>query len=465
MSRTVISVHPTEAEDEHIFFLDEAPATHSGAGTCKKLKLSGADKAFERLRLNPLQLGAVESAGRAIYEALKAHGAVGEALKDALKADRADPNNQERPIFLELNSPNAENIPWETLWAEPVRFLALDDDKRWPLGRLTTTTVPIREIRRNAEPRLKITAILAAAGVDPVEEWNSLFDSLDPLGNNVHLQVLVSRDELRDLVNQKIQQAPDKISVAFVGDRRNLLLKIVGFGPNVVHFFCHGNATDRPHLEIENRTDYIRSRTTGSVLLEVAELKELARLDTLWLVTLNCCRGASPSASIQSLASSLVREGLPAVVGMREAVDVADANLFTRSFYEALLGQLMPILAQHAAGAKSILVPQTIWAAALHAPREQLVHQQLGGRLHVEAAASTLAWTLPVLYAHQAKLLLSSLGNERVLDESKRVELRTYLSLFKVQRTLAEVQQTPPEQLVLLDNKIRDVEAQLYEPI
>jgi hypothetical protein len=229
-----------------------------------------------------------------------------------------------------------------------------------------------------------------------------------------------------------------------------------------VHFFCHGTAGASATIEVETRIDRQTERTAGSLVIEASQLTGLSGLETVWLATLNCCRGAQ-GGKVNSFAKSLVENGMPAVIAMREAVAVAEAHAFTRAFYESLLTELATdIFPQR--NVPSIQVPETFWARTLHGPRQKLVELKAAGRAPSEAAACCPEWTLPVLYVNRAELRLQPRGRARPLPEEDAARYRATLSLLRSSRSLQAYNRAPRSTLDVLDAKIAELETQLYLP-
>jgi hypothetical protein len=293
------------------------------------------------------ELAAADSAtririyGRALWDRLSEHQAVNAALTTVLGV----PNGQVSPIYFELLDRRAERFHWETLCDNHDRFLALD--RRWPIGRIAEPNRDLPSVRDFAPP-LRVMAVLSALGARGEQEWNAILTAVrDSLGGPVPLRVhvLVSEpalyEQIRPLAAADVRDRPvdggthSWLSASVVPDRDvDLLREIDVFAPHVLHVFCHGSAAhEQPQLEFAAPLDWEDRPPTGSVVVTVDELANRPALTSMLLVVLNCCEGATPTQDVHSLAASLVANGLPAAVGMREPVDVLAAYEFSRSFY------------------------------------------------------------------------------------------------------------------------------------
>jgi tetratricopeptide (TPR) repeat protein len=117
----------------------------------------------------------------------------------------------------------------------------------------------------------------------------------------------------------------------------------------VVHLSCHGDdgwkpdrgAEPRPVLWLEDAEGQGRPTTSG-------ELVELLAATPPWLLMLSAClsaRGGDGEAVTHSLASGLVRSGLPAVLGWDGSVADVAATAFAETFYGELARRRPPALA------------------------------------------------------------------------------------------------------------------------
>jgi hypothetical protein len=236
------------------------------------------------------------------------------------------------------------------------------------------------------------------------------------------------------------QTADPRIEVAVIdGDEEALVRAISDFEPAILHFFCHGTTTPAAYLEVGNQATH----DLGDEPLYLSH-DEIRRVSgSLLLVTLNACEGAAPVPDSHSLALAMAAKGgVPVVVGMREAIDAEDANLFTGAFYQALLQELHRTLSNPQAEPLN-------WPALLRAPRDRLAHRQGGPPL--TAAAAHKRWSLPVLYMRPEELRIRRDGTMEQLGELQT--LRSLRGRFS--------KDSPPEMLAEIDRRIAELEKAL----
>jgi hypothetical protein len=436
MSRTTIRIEQFGMESPRILFRIHEPANVPQADILQELNCNVSVPPFTDLAAQKLseanpQGSLVRDVGTALYERLSVHPGVKAALDRIPNAMLDDPC----PIYLQLTTPAAEVLPFEALFLPNHRFLALDD--RSPIVRVAMANATSGVIERLCDVPLRVAAVISAAErpVYEEEEWRFFYQAFKESSVDFKLLVLVGRAVLRDTIAQT--QDP-RITVAMIdGDEEALVRRISDFAPAVLHFFCHGNTTaPEAYLEVGNQAthdlgdeplylshDHIR-RVSGSLLL----------------VTLNACEGAAPVPNSHSLALAIAAKGgVPVVVGMREAIDARDANLFTGAFYQALLQELHRALSN----------PQSElpnWPALMRAPRDRLAHRQ--GGPPVEAAAAHKRWSLPVLYMRPEELRLRRSGTLEQLGELQA--LRSLRGKFS--------KNSPPEMLAEIDKRIAELE-------
>jgi CHAT domain len=245
-------------------------------------------------------------------------------------------------------------------------------------------------------------------------------------------------------------------------DQDTMLHRLEAFAPNIVHVFCHGSNDPLPQLEIETRTDFVAATGRGSIRLDPMAMRPLAEASSLWLIVLNCCKGAAAGSNLHSLARTLVACGAPAVVAMREAVTVLDANLFTRAFYRTLLPALECELTSRGmttAGAMGHPIPDPLWVDALFEVRRTLSTDAKRN------ANSSPEWTYPVAYVNRDELRIVRATPPVHLDEETQRTLRA--TLDELQRIRAPFLTAQPPQKVSVatfTRAINDLRQQLGLP-
>jgi len=362
----------------------------------------------------------VRTVGTAIHAALSEHPGVKEALD---RAAHTAPGAR-HPIHLLTAALDAEVFPWEALHHPKGHFLGLDP--RFAIARAISTGGGALE--RTHDVPLRMTAILAAADRDAHGEWHALRDAITVAGLEVHLTLFVAHDDLEaDVLGGehgwvRVLRVPPT--------KEELIAALKHSRPQILHVYSHGTAQSGGFIEIA---------TPGSAAgfndqLLYLEARHLAALQTdVWLITLDACEGATPSAGVHSLAYTMVECGVPAAIGMREVIDSADANVFCRAFYTEAFGALAHELLP---GTRVTLD----WARFVAAAREALC-ARLPGPSSVTASKQK-SWTLPVLYRRAEELVVFTPSPTPTLDTDERDRLLGELEVFR--RALAELHPDNP---------------------
>jgi hypothetical protein len=226
-------------------------------------------------------------------------------------------------------------LPWELLCPSDERPLALSTHT--PLVR--SLDVPLPTDPRPFQPPLRILAVMS----NPVETA--------PL----HL------DEERARIEKSWARLPG-VTVDFLAPgnpsgkrpiRADLLKQLAAADYHVIHFMGHGD------FDPETGGVLILEHEDGSGdPLTSEELAAMLEDEPIRLVFLNACKtattgtksGAHPFAGI---ATSLIRDGVPAVVGMQFPISNEAAVNFAQTFYERI-AQRLPVDAAVAEGRKAL---------------------------------------------------------------------------------------------------------------
>jgi len=173
-----------------------------------------------------------------------------------------------------------------------------------------------------------------------------------------------------------------------------------------------------------------------------------------------------------------MQAGVPAVAGMRLPVSDTDANVFSKSFYRALMRLLAPIAGSRAS-------KELDWTQTLYDVRMALCEEHREAPTCEQEARSSREWTLPVLYLRPRPFMLRSraaaaptgpvsevigLWEERTrgapllraptLTDDQRTAAETELQLL---RSLADLGLgAPPQALQAYRDRISELERQLY---
>ncbi len=331
--------------------------------------------------------------GKRVKAALDGHPGVKSVLDQVFTAGP----DQVRPIFIKLNSGDAEALTWETLCDGKGRFVALD--RRWPIGRISVPTTGYGRRAAVFEEPVRILAVISAFGIaQQVKEWRHLYREARDLraqGLTIRLRVLCADAETRKAVDDACQVDGSWIEVGAIGQSsQQILQEISKWSPNLLHFFCHGvSRDDYQYLELARASDYLDDQAkAGSVRIPAGQLADLAgQLANPWLITLNCCSGGQAAGELQSMAHQVVAAGFPAAIAMLEPVEAADVHEFTRAFYGSLFAKLNRVR-------QALVASQRVpfeWAEPLYDARTAIssLHADVGPENSPE-------WALPLLYVN-----------------------------------------------------------------
>lgn len=383
-------------EGDETFWLDEKlPKAHSWVSlTCRP-----TESPFLEVRNGTLVPEQVRAAGIRLFENLSQHP----VIKARLSASTPHHGAPE-PIYLYLEATRAESLPWEALFDPgPLQpgFCALTDR---PIGRIVDSE-PDSVERLLADP-VRMAAVIAAAGVniDPMPEWEKLEQAINAAGFAIEITVFVARQSLKDHIDQL--QKPN-VTATFIVDREQLLADITSLAPNVVHFFCHGSAEYGSFLDIATHADDLAQSANGSIKLEGRDFAPQALRASLWLATINACEGAAlaPDDEETSLARSLVNNGVPVVVAMRERIDAAVAHVVAECFYSSFFAEIRRLLALPMPAGGGPLKETIEWADVLSGTRRRLTVWRNAALPPAQAAREAKEWTLPALYVRSASPL------------------------------------------------------------
>lgn len=485
MTRTVIRVLRVRNGKDNLVVLEQHPDTLLAGGSgvddsALELRITPADAPLKALEGCPGPM-LVRQAGRHLYRSLVRHRPIGTVLGALATLQPARPgaaDAQEYPIFFRVDSPELEGLPWEALCDPHDRFFSVDDHRQsyWPIGRIPSAARHGGAAERSIGPAPRVTLVLAAAGIPAAAhqaEFDAVCGALASTGAAV--QLLTSDAALLEHA-RRFTPAPASLEPHFIGTADELLTQIDLFQPNLVHFFCHGSSGDRPQLELETRIDRELGNPGGSLLLNATALLPLARCASVWLVTLNCCKGALATTTVRSVAHDLAAAGTPAVLAMREEIRVDDAPVFSRLFYTRLATETERYFrAQPDAleDGRLMALDDVVWTRSLRDGRQELIGH-VGERnrgdpgipspVLDDPAGCCAEWTYPVLYLHSGGLTLQARPAPRTLDPADAAELRSELDLLrKLQETWSR--SAPDGQARLreqVEARIRAVEDELY---
>lgn len=360
----------------------------------------------------PFSRDLVTAVGDSIRESLGKHQGISQAIDSAINTQA----HETWPVQFYMSGFTTESLPLETLHC-PNTFLALEP--RYSLSRVVQNTN--QALLRSYIQPLKMVAVIAAADREPLSEWHSIFDSIQDSKMDVELTVMLANDELQQVIEianldwVKIERIP--------GSANELVSKILHAQPQILHFFCHGEADQSGSLQIAT-PGLVSGVTDVPLFFEARHFTELR--NCVWLVVLNACEGATSTDGAQSLAFSLVDAGMPAAIGVREVVGTQDASKFCNSFYSAALRDL-----------KQQLVSNTKvtldWAPYVSRARAAMC-EAIPGPLS-QTAGSQKAWTLYVLYQREDLLEVQSAPD---IEGGDAVDIAELMGALQQARVLLE---------------------------
>jgi hypothetical protein len=336
-------------------------------------------------------------------------------LRDA--QDQAHASASGLRILLHLeNAPRLASRPWEFLYdPKPGQFMAMS--RKSPIVRFPDQQyTPIRDSLRIDLPLRMLIAMANPAdheklGLDPIDtqaEWVALQGALAGVLRSGHIVV-------------------ERLEPATLEELRRRTLR-QDF--HILHFIGHGFAGSG---NSDGELVFVDDYGSGHLITGYDLARELADRDTLRLVVLNCCHGASatrrdPSASA---ARRLVRIGIPAVIGMQFAISNTASTVFSRELYAALVAG-EPV------------------EAALAEARKAMDDK------------SGLEWATPVLYVQSAHGVLWQLpaGGEADQRAAEAAALKVH-TVDLIDRGDFNAARTNLERLRVLDPDDRQVEQDL----
>ena len=333
---------------------------------------------------------AVRLRGQCVRDALAKHPGVARML------DLLPGQTDVTPLYLILSEGEVELIGWETLCDPTDAFLSLDQDQRFPIGRIVEPSHDEARAPSSLRLPIRLMAIISALGADGRPEWEHLFEAVKAArgaGLEMQFRVLVGDPALRTLVDQAVTEAgnSDWLSVSHIDAKGSEVVQAISqWKPQIVHVFCHGDAEDTDQwLELATEVDYLQGATKGSTIVRASQLARMVDLlPNPWLLTLNACDTGRAASTINSMAHRMVRAGFPAAVAMLEPVNENDAHTVTRALY----GRMFQLLEQVSTTLKTAEEAPFEWLRPMSAVREALVED------HGADPTSAREWSLPVLY-------------------------------------------------------------------
>ena len=261
---------------------------------------------------NSEQLQAAQNMGRLLFDTV-----ITGAVKEKLNQARTDARGQETGVRVRLHLADDDqrllNLPWEFLCDPRGQFLSLSE---W---------TPIVRYIRSEEPPSALTflpplrVLVAISGAVP--------DGASQLDVDREWRLL-GEEALAESIRRGLV-AVDRVPASMPAIGRALRSSEY----HVFHYIGHsGFSQGASALWLED-AEGGEQAWPGNALGQ-----KLGPHRTLRLAVFNSCEGARQSATdhFAGIAPSLIRKGIPAVIGMQFAITDAAAILFSKSFYEAL---------------------------------------------------------------------------------------------------------------------------------
>lgn len=318
----------------------------------------------------------------------------------------------DRMVLIKCQSESVANtFPWEALH-DPQGFAALH--RQLPFVRLVKPKRTLVDVAFAGT--LRLVAVIGAAGEDGTTEWAALRQAMGAWQGDVDALVFVDTVDLRDKVNNG--DLPG-VAAELTPEAADLLLLRIGEHlPQVVHVFCHGNPDGGGQLEIANRLT-----ANGAAPLVIGAEELAPALASAWLVTLNACgSGGAVEPGSSSFACTLVEQGIPYVVGMRQRVGADVAHAFAGAFMSGAFAEFDRAWKGQAATWTPNFGP------ALTSARNRIVADAGLTRL---SAGEQKAWTLPIMCAAATPLrvaLRQAADPAAIARQAELAQLRDFLA-------------------------------------
>ena len=238
-------------------------------------------------------------------------------VRSVFAASAQEANARDIGLRLRLHfddAPELADLPWEFLYNPSLnRFLALS--VKTPIVRYIELPEQIRPL--TVHPPLRVLVMIASPtdyeALDVEREWQQLQTALGGLIQGG----LVTLERLESATLAELQK------------------KLQTRAYHIFHFIGHGAFDEHAQDGVlifegnEKRGRRVNAQTLGTILHDH---------DSLRLAVLNACEGARTSRTdpFAGVASSLVQQGIPAVIAMQFEISDDAAATFARGFYQAL---------------------------------------------------------------------------------------------------------------------------------
>ncbi len=250
--------------------------------------------------------------GTRLFDAL-----LGGDLESTYRVSRQIARSRGKGLRIQLrltDVPELSALPWEYLY-DPVegRFVALS--AQTPVVRYLEVAQPPRPIK--VSPPLRILVMISSP------------DGLPPIKADAE------RRNLEDALAAPIEQGRVQLDFLPDGTLEGLRAALYRREYHIFHFIGHGDfdAERKDGMLVLEKPDGRPHVIRGELLADY-----LYDEGSLQLVVLNSCEGArtSPDDPFSSVATTLVRRGVPAVVAMQFAISEPAAAAFAGHFYDEI---------------------------------------------------------------------------------------------------------------------------------
>ena len=303
-------------------------------------------------------------------------------------------------IRLRIEAPELAIFPWELLYS-PMAESFLGTMIRCPILRYLDLHKPVRKL----ESPLPLRILVAIPG--------QIADYPDLQTEKEKADLQKALDEVQDIV--QVTFLEEKVSLHDISD----MLLQQRF--HCFHFIGHGIFQDEQGFLLLNNHNGHNGHAEAVNETRFAEL--FRNHETLKLVVLNSCKGASVSSTrpFVGMAPRLVQLGIPAVVAMQYSIYDDVAVEFARTFYRALfkgwskgnvevaVSEARNRLAMNFPNERDMATPVLF----LRAPEGVLFNPVTGGLMH------DLPWTRHHLHTQQA-VVATYKSNLHVLEENQK---------------------------------------------
>lgn len=363
---------PTDAPDVSITVADDRVTLNTPHGAYEGAALGeDALRELERLRKS----AGPKEYGTALFDALFVDD-LHEGYHMALAAKDAEARIR---LGVTASAPALSGVWWEALTAAGPPPLFLAHSYRTPFSRKPAASAPGHTPPPITDEKLRVLVVISNP-TDVEEAWR-----LPRADESAMLEAIkAAMAPLSDRIEFEIQTTP-----ASVGRIRE---RLSGEAFHVLHFFSYGafaQGDDEPCLLLENEDETAVSVGDDELAELVMDLRDLR------LVVLASCPTGATSAlaqlaqpsgqAFEGLVPRMIEYGLPAVVAMRDCVNVDVAKLFTATFYSNL--------GRSRTGRVDEVINRT----------REIMHYR---------RRTTWDWTVPVLFMSGEGTLLESPGAE-----------------------------------------------------